>query len=113
MVDKKGIVELSVGGVNHSTTKGTLTKDKGSKLYRMFADGEDLMKLDSGKYFIDRDGECFKYVLEYLRNPDEEYINYDAERTNKILKEALFFGLKGFEKNIREALPVLTQEVLN
>jgi hypothetical protein len=74
----------------------------------MFADGEDLVKLDSGKYFIDRDGDYFKYILEYLRNPGEEYVNYNAESTNKVLKEALFFGLKGLENNIRESLPVLT-----
>jgi hypothetical protein len=73
----------------------------------MFADGEDVVKLDSGRYFIDRDGEYFKYVFEYLRNPDEDYINYNAESTNKVLREAFFFGLQKFEKNIREALPVL------
>ena len=47
----------------------------------MFADGEDLVKMDSGKYFIDRDGEYFKYILDHLRNPDEEYRNYKAERS--------------------------------
>ena len=79
MVDQNIIIELSVGGVNYTTRKATLTKEKGSKLYRMFADGEDLVKLHSGKYFIDRDGEYFKYVLEYLRNPEEEYRNYKTE----------------------------------
>ncbi len=67
----------------------------------MFADGEGLVKIDSGKYFIDRDGECFKYILDHLRNPNEEYRNYDVEgnteKTQKILREAMFFELKGFE----------------
>ncbi len=71
-----------------------------------------MIKLDSGKYSIDRDEEYFKYILEYLRNPTEEYRNYNdgcnKEKTERILREAIFFELKGLENSIKEALPVLT-----
>ena len=87
----KSIVELSVGGVNYTTTLQTLTKDYESKLYRMFVNGEDLVKMDSGKYFIDRNGKYFEYILEYLRDPESDFRNFDAERTEQILKEAAYF----------------------
>lgn len=50
-------------------------------------------------------------MLEYLRNPYEEFRNYNMKETEGILREAVFFELKGFEQTIRKALPVLTKEI--
>lgn len=47
----------------------------------MFVDGEDLVKMDSGKYFIDRNGKYFEYILEYLRDPESNFRNFDTQIT--------------------------------
>lgn len=69
------VVELNVGGMVYMTLLSTLKKDKKSKLYVMFQDEEAIQKFTRDKenrIFIDRDGELFRYVLEYLRNINDE-----------------------------------------
>ena len=79
------VVELNVGGVIYATTLATLTRDAGSLLGQLFASaasaaggqqppvkaaavGGGLVRDNKGRYFIDRDGVLFRYVLDYLRN---------------------------------------------
>ncbi|KAK7489838.1 hypothetical protein BaRGS_00018860 [Batillaria attramentaria] len=65
-----GIVELNVGGVMYTTSLETLTKQPDSLLAGLFGDKSKskLVRDTKGKYFIDRDGVLFRYVLDYLRN---------------------------------------------
>jgi hypothetical protein len=60
------IVELDVGGTHITTTLKTLKKFPGSVLEAMFSGRHHLTK-HKGKIFIDRDGETFKDVINYLR----------------------------------------------
>ena len=62
------IVELNVGGVHYTTTLETLTQEKASLLHEMFSNKESLTKDAKGRYFIDRDGVLFRYILDYLRD---------------------------------------------
>jgi hypothetical protein len=64
------IVELNVGGVFYSTTLSTLTKEPDSLLGQIFTGKvkNAVIKDSKGKYFLDRDGVLFRYVLDYLRN---------------------------------------------
>ena len=62
------IVKLNVGGVVYLTTRVTLGKYPDSMLGAMF-NGSMATGLDeNGCHFIDRDGDLFKYVLNYLRS---------------------------------------------
>lgn len=67
---KSQIVELNVGGVFYTTTQATLLGEPDSLIAEMFADKNkaDMLHDTKGKYFIDRDGVLFRYVLDYLRN---------------------------------------------
>ena len=64
------VITLNVGGTRYTTTLSTLTKYPDSMLGVMFSGRHDLPQQEDGSYFIDRDGEVFKYVLMYLRDRD-------------------------------------------
>ena len=64
------VVTLDVGGTKYRTTLSTLTKYPDSMLGAMFSGRHDLPQQEDGSYFIDRDGEMFKYILMYLRDRD-------------------------------------------
>ena len=63
------IVKLNVGGSFFDTSRTTLTSQKDSMLDAMFSGRHNVDKDDTGRYFLDRDGRTFEYVLAYLRSP--------------------------------------------
>uniref|UniRef100_A0A673MR53 Potassium channel tetramerisation-type BTB domain-containing protein n=1 Tax=Sinocyclocheilus rhinocerous TaxID=307959 RepID=A0A673MR53_9TELE len=58
-------VHIDVGGHMYTSSLATLTKYPDSRLFN----GTEPIVLDSLKqhYFIDRDGEIFRYILSFLR----------------------------------------------
>jgi len=91
----KSTVKLNVGGKIYKTTLDTLRNDPDSMLCAMFS-GRHELKADEedGSYFIDRNGELFGYILDYLRNgellcPDDKIVQ------KRLLKEAEFFQVQG------------------
>jgi len=65
------VIPLNVGGYNFVTTLSTLTKDKHSMLAAMFSGRHELDTDSEGRYFIDRDGKYFKYILNFLRDGNQ------------------------------------------
>jgi hypothetical protein len=60
--------DLNIGGtLELTTTRDVLCSDKGSSLEKMFNGKHEHKKVD-GKVFLDRDGETFRHLLNYLRN---------------------------------------------
>uniref|UniRef100_A0A8C4Z672 Potassium channel tetramerization domain containing 15 n=1 Tax=Gadus morhua TaxID=8049 RepID=A0A8C4Z672_GADMO len=61
-------VHIDVGGHMYTSSLATLTKYPESRISRLF-NGTEPIVLDSLKqhYFIDRDGEIFRYILSFLR----------------------------------------------
>ena len=71
MDSSEQIVKLNVGGVKYVTTKSSLFS-KGENFLTLLISNNDEQKMltshdDEGFIFIDRDGELFRYVLNYLR----------------------------------------------
>lgn len=62
------IMRLSVGGDHFETSLETLLKDPNSMLAAMFSGRHYVQKCEDGRYFIDRDGTHFRYILNYLRD---------------------------------------------
>ncbi|XP_066999151.1 BTB/POZ domain-containing protein KCTD16 [Anabrus simplex] len=91
--DFSPVVELNVGGVFYTTALSTLTRDADSLLAQMFSGKVSPPPRDSkGKYFLDRDGVLFRYVLDFLRN--QALILPECFREKERLRqEALYFGL--------------------
>jgi long-subunit acyl-CoA synthetase (AMP-forming) len=62
------VIHLNIGGtVMLMTSIDVLTSDKGSNLEKMFS-GKHEHKMIDDKVFLDRDGETFKTLINYLRN---------------------------------------------
>lgn len=95
-------MELNVGGVSYTTTLETLTKESNSYLWVLFTDEHFLLQKDStGKYFFDRDGNLFRYILDYLR--DQRVVLPDGSKERERLKqEAHYYGLSNLERAIDE-----------
>lgn len=86
------IIHLNVGGAVYTTTRSTLCKYPDSMLGAMFR-GDIPSRLDlNGHYFIDRDGEIFKYILNFLRSSKLSLPN-DFKDYDLLLSEADFYQI--------------------
>ena len=104
---ESSIVELNVGGVFYTTATETLTKNADSTLAEMFSSSKGkeatatVVKDAKGKYFLDRDGVLFRYVLDYLRN-GRLVLPENFHEKDRLKCEAVYYGLPDMVKNIEE-----------
>ncbi|XP_035264437.1 BTB/POZ domain-containing protein KCTD16-like [Anguilla anguilla] len=93
------VVELNVGGQLYSTRRATLITISNSLLGRIFSSKTDLTSAlprdPKGRYFIDRDGFLFRYVLDYLRDKQVVLPDHFPER-ERLKREAEYFQLPEF-----------------
>ncbi|XP_064191353.1 BTB/POZ domain-containing protein KCTD8-like isoform X2 [Anguilla rostrata] len=84
------VVELNVGGQVYVTKHSTLVSVPDTTLHAMFSRHplKDLPRDSRGRFFIDRDGFLFRYVLDFLRDkqlvlpdhfPEKERLQREAE----------------------------------
>ncbi|XP_028140525.2 BTB/POZ domain-containing protein KCTD16 [Diabrotica virgifera virgifera] len=66
--DFPAVIELNVGGVAYTTTLKSLTSQPDSLLHAIFTGREPIIKDAKNRYFLDRDGVLFRYVLDFLRD---------------------------------------------
>lgn len=66
--DFPSVVELNIGGVLYTTSLKTLTSHPDSQLHAIFTGREPITQDAKGRYFLDRDGVLFRYVLDFLRD---------------------------------------------
>ena len=64
---KYDIIQLNVGVWKFATTLSTLLAEKGSVLEKMYSDDFAVSRDGDGAVFIDRSGEHFNFILDYLR----------------------------------------------
>ena len=96
------IVVLNIGGYEYTTLRRTLTKITDSVLSNMISNNNDTTIKDaSGRYFIDRDGRLFSYILQYLRTGvpliPETYLDSELLRV-----EVDYFKLEDLSKKLWE-----------
>jgi len=99
-----GMVTLNVGGREFKTSVETLTKFQGTFFTSLFSAQWELERDHNGQIFIDRDGDLFGYILNYLRSG--EFLLPDERARQQFILEAQFFGL-------RELLGILSVEHFN
>jgi BTB/POZ domain/Pentapeptide repeats (8 copies) len=73
-------IKLDVGGYKFSTTLTTLTSDPDCMLAAMFSGRFPVEKNEDGCVFIDRDGQFFHHILNWLRNGTLPPIENHLER---------------------------------
>ncbi|XP_070959198.1 BTB/POZ domain-containing protein KCTD8-like [Oncorhynchus clarkii lewisi] len=88
------VVELNVGGQVYVTKRSTLVSVPDTTLHAMFARCPPLeLPRDSrGRFFIDRDGFLFRYVLDFLRDRQLVLPDHFPER-ERLQREAEHFQL--------------------
>ncbi|XP_005300673.2 BTB/POZ domain-containing protein KCTD8 [Chrysemys picta bellii] len=93
------VVELNVGGQVYVTKHSTLLSVPDSTLASMFsprrgsqAAARELPRDSRARFFIDRDGFLFRYVLDYLRDKQLALPEHFPEK-ERLLREAEYFQL--------------------
>ncbi|KAF5897218.1 BTB/POZ domain-containing protein KCTD12-like [Clarias magur] len=99
------IIELNVGGQIYVTRHSTLLSVPNSLLWGMFNQhsASQLTRDSKGRYFVDRDGFLFRYILDYLRDRNLALPDYFKERAS-LQKEAEFFQLPELARRLRPPL---------
>jgi hypothetical protein len=92
------IIELNVGGSVYCTTINTLLSEKNSFFETLINKKTEQVKDSNNRYFIDRDGRLFNYVLDYLRNKLSFVPPDNLIETNRLKIEAEYYKLDGMVK---------------
>ncbi|XP_040057234.2 BTB/POZ domain-containing protein KCTD12.1 [Gasterosteus aculeatus] len=95
------IIELNVGGQVYVTRHKTLIAVPDSLLWNMFSkkSPKDLARDSKGRFFLDRDGFLFRYILDYLRDLNLVLPDYFPEKS-RLQREADFFQLRDLAKQL-------------
>ncbi|XP_077163599.1 BTB/POZ domain-containing protein KCTD12-like [Paroedura picta] len=99
------IVELNVGGQVYITRHNTLISIPGSLLWEMFTQKStrSLARDNKGRFFVDRDGFLFRYILDYMRDQQLVLPEHFPERS-RLQREAEFFKLPELVKTLAPKL---------
>ena len=100
IISTNGKVTLNVGGVPYATTVATLTREKNTFFTALFSKQWTIDRDEKdNSIFIDRNGNLFRYILEYLRTdlvPKDVLKNVPLHRN--VLIEAEYFRLHSLMK---------------
>jgi len=88
-VSQNEIVELNIGGHKFSTTKSTLLSSGSSFFSGLISGRIPSLQDNNGAFFIDRDGQYFPPILEFLRNGSCTIPSTMDKQT--VLREASFY----------------------
>lgn len=91
IVKKSEIIKLNVGGTKFVTSASTLTRISGSFFSQLLEGSLPSTLDDEGYYFIDRDGQYFGIILNYLRT-DEVFVP-SSTPIGALMMEADFYLL--------------------
>ena len=96
---RAAVVRLNVGGRSFDATKETLSKCTYFDAY--FEGRIDHSTDEQGRLFIDRNGDLFVYMLDFMRSvalPSRKFI---AQHKEALLGECAYFGLEFMAQRIR------------
>ncbi|XP_072172546.1 BTB/POZ domain-containing protein KCTD8-like [Diadema setosum] len=105
-------IGLNVGGKIYETSKTTLTRQPGSFFSPLVSGSIPSERDDQGNYRIDRDGEIFRYVLNYLR--DNKLILPEGFNELRLLeREADFYLLESLKADIQALRVAMLSETIS
>ncbi|CAM9663341.1 unnamed protein product [Hapterophycus canaliculatus] len=103
-----GIVRLNVGGKKFLTSWETINQAGNSMLASMFKGKFNCATDEQGFAFIDRDGERFRHVLNFLRCSSLPSFD-EAWRYEEIMEEADFYAIEELRQLCERQLEALEE----
>merc|ERR1712142_440543 len=97
------IVELNVGGRLYTTSLSALTRYSDSLLSELFNDRQKLVRDGQGRFFIDRNGDLFGRILDYIRT-GTLLLPTSFNEMEALLEEAKHFKLKSLVEEVEERI---------
>ena len=104
-------MRLSVGGAHFETSIDTLTADSASMLAAMFSGRHNVLKDEDGRYFIDRDGTHFRYILNYLRDGNTYLPTESQQLVDELYEEVSFYGIEPLMQKLEQTRQSFTQKI--
>uniref|UniRef100_A0A8C3K2N5 BTB domain-containing protein n=1 Tax=Calidris pygmaea TaxID=425635 RepID=A0A8C3K2N5_9CHAR len=97
-------LKLNVGGQVYVTRRCTVVSVRDSLLWRMFSQQQpsELPRDSKGRFFLDRDGFLFRYILDYLRDLQLVLPEHFPERS-RLQREAEYFQLPDLARRLAQA----------
>jgi len=100
-------IKLDIGGRRFTTSLTTLKSEPDSFLSAMLSGRYELAAdQNDGSYFIDRDGNEFHHILNFLRGPEQFEVPSDRKVLQVLKEDAIYYRMPGFQKIIEEAIAV-------
>ena len=72
-------------------------------LAAMFSGRHNARKDEDGRYFIDRDGTHFRYILNYLRDGNTYLPVENGQLIDELYEEVCFFGIETLMQRLEQA----------
>ncbi|CAM9927845.1 unnamed protein product [Ectocarpus fasciculatus] len=104
----RGIVRLNVGGKKFLTSRSTIMQAGNCMLASMFRGKFNMETDEEGFAFIDRDGERFRHVLNFLRCSSLPSFD-EAWRYEEIMEEADFYAIEELRELCERQLAALEE----
>ncbi|PVD27069.1 hypothetical protein C0Q70_12219 [Pomacea canaliculata] len=92
--NKSQVLRLNVGGMFYTTTRPTFLRHPASLLARIATGHVQVSRDDRGFLVIDRDGQVFRHVLNYLRT-DRLFLPDGFREVALLREEAIYYELPG------------------
>lgn len=90
-----GRVKLNVGGWRYEVAMDTLCRSKGSFFARLLEGSFKLVRDEDGCVFLDRDGGCYVYIINWLRDGAKAVMPEDDAMMKRVAVEVHLFGWGG------------------
>ena len=103
-VGNSTVIELDVGGMYFPTTLDTLLSVEDTVFKNRFSGDYAAEPMLRGRYFIDRDGKHFGFILNYLRSPGLPNSVKDMTVLQELRTEADYYGITSFVHLIDEQM---------
>ncbi|KAJ3045085.1 Kelch-like protein 9 [Rhizophlyctis rosea] len=94
-------VDIKIGGKHFCVSEGTLVKQQGT-IFDNLLEKDSANSLQTCTIFIDRDGTCYNYIFNFLRDGDGAVLPSDSEKRQRLLQEARYCGIKALERKLKE-----------
>lgn len=95
------IIELNVGGTVYCSTSKTLLSEPES-IFDSILNESPLVKDSNNKIFIDRDGQIFRFILDFLRNKNKFFQPETNSDKIRLKNEAEYYKLANLIKLLEE-----------